>query len=108
MIKVGVIGAGHLGKFHLNNWAVIEGIELVGFCDTDDENAKIVSEKYGLTRYTDHAELMDACDAVDIVAPTTSHFELCLQINYSASASRPWAFRWCHRCIAAARHLQLH
>ena len=77
MIKVGVIGAGHLGKFHLNNWAVIEGIELVGFCDTDDENAKIVSEKYGLTRYTDHAELMDACDAVDIVAPTTSHFELC-------------------------------
>ena len=77
MIKVGVIGAGHLGKFHLNNWAVIEGIELVGFCDTDDENAKIVSEKYGLKRYTDSAELMDACDALDIVAPTTSHFELC-------------------------------
>ena len=77
MIKVGVIGAGHLGKFHLNNWAVIEGIELVGFCDTDEENAKIVSEKYGLKRYTDSAELMDACDALDIVAPTTSHFELC-------------------------------
>ena len=31
MLKVGVIGAGHLGKFHLNNWKEIEGIQLVGF-----------------------------------------------------------------------------
>lgn len=77
MLKIGVIGAGHLGKFHLNNWAVIEGVELVGFCDTDDENANIVGEKYKLKRYLDSGELMDACDAVDIVAPTTVHFELC-------------------------------
>jgi predicted dehydrogenase len=77
MLKIGVIGAGHLGKFHLNNWAVIEGIELVGFCDKDDANAKQVSEKYGLRRFEDIEELIDACDAVDIVAPTTSHFELC-------------------------------
>jgi len=77
MLKIGVIGAGHLGKFHLNNWAVIEGVELVGFCDTDDENALAVSDHYKLKRYLDPGELMDACDAVDIVAPTTSHFELC-------------------------------
>lgn len=77
MLKIGVIGAGHLGKFHLNNWAVIDGVELVGFCDTDDENAQIVSENYKLKRYLDPGELMDACDAVDIVAPTTVHFELC-------------------------------
>ena len=77
MIKVGVIGAGHLGKFHLNNWAVIEGVTLTGFCDTDDDNAKLVSEKYNIPRFEDAEVLIDACDAVDIVAPTTSHFELC-------------------------------
>ena len=77
MLKIGVIGAGHLGKFHLNNWAAIEGIQLIGFCDTDDANAKQVEEKYQLTRFTDAEKLMDACDAVDIVAPTTFHFELC-------------------------------
>jgi predicted dehydrogenase len=77
MLKVGVIGAGHLGKFHLNNWAVIEGIQLVGFCDTDDNNAQQVSEKYNLPRFADAEALMDACDAVDIVAPTTFHFQLC-------------------------------
>jgi predicted dehydrogenase len=77
MLKVGVIGAGHLGKFHLNNWAEIEGVQLVGFCDPDDANAKLVSEKYNLPRYTDSEKLIDDCDIIDIVAPTVFHFELC-------------------------------
>jgi predicted dehydrogenase len=77
MLKVGVIGAGHLGKFHLNNWAVIEGVQLMGFCDTDDKNAAQVSEKYNLPRFDNPESLIDVCDAIDIVAPTTFHFELC-------------------------------
>jgi predicted dehydrogenase len=77
MLKIGVIGAGHLGKFHLNNWAEIEGVQLIGFCDTDDANAKLVSEKYNIPRYTEIEKLIDACDALDIVAPTSFHFELC-------------------------------
>ena len=77
MLKVGVIGAGHLGKFHLNNWAAIEGVQLIGFCDTDDNNAKLVSEKYGLPRYKDSNTLIDNCDIIDIVAPTIFHFQLC-------------------------------
>lgn len=77
MLKVGVLGIGHLGKFHLNNWMVIEGVEVVGFFDPNDENALAVIEKYNIKRFDDPEQLMDACDAVDIVAPTTAHFELC-------------------------------
>jgi predicted dehydrogenase len=77
MLKVGVFGAGHLGKFHLNNWKEIEGVELVGFYDPDDANAANVSQKYSLQRFTDAAALMEQCDAVDIVAPTTHHYSLC-------------------------------
>jgi predicted dehydrogenase len=77
MLKIGVIGAGHLGKFHLNNWASIEGIQLIGFCDTDDANANAVAQKYAIPRFASTNDLLDACDAVDIVAPTTFHFELC-------------------------------
>jgi predicted dehydrogenase len=77
MLKIGVIGVGHLGKFHLNNWAAIEGVELVGFCDTDDANALAVSTKYNIPRFATMDELIDACDAVDIVAPTTFHYEIC-------------------------------
>jgi predicted dehydrogenase len=77
MLKVGVLGVGHLGKFHLNNWSIIEGVELAGFFDPNDDNALAVIEKYKLTRFDDAEKLMEACDAVDIVAPTTAHFELC-------------------------------
>ncbi len=77
MLKIGIIGAGHLGKFHINNWIEIADIELVGFYDTDDANAKNVAEKYQIKRFSSPDELLDNCDAVDIVAPTTFHFELC-------------------------------
>jgi predicted dehydrogenase len=77
MLKVGVLGVGHLGKFHLNNWLEIEGAVLVGFFDPSDEIANAVIEKYKLTRFDTAEELMDACDAIDIVAPTITHFNLC-------------------------------
>jgi len=77
MLKIGVIGAGHLGKFHLNNWIEIEGVIVVGFCDTDDKNAHAVEEKYKIKRFDTAEELLDNCDAVDIVAPTTFHYEFC-------------------------------
>ncbi len=77
MLKIAVFGTGHLGKYHLNNWLEIEGTELVGFFDPDDHNARSVEEKYRIKRYTDAEKLMDDCDAVDIVAPTIHHFELC-------------------------------
>jgi predicted dehydrogenase len=77
MIKIGVFGVGHLGKFHLNNWKEIAGVELVGFYDPSDETAKEVSEKYQLPRFLDADILIDSCDAIDIVAPTNHHFELC-------------------------------
>ncbi len=77
MIKVGILGVGHLGKFHLNNWLLMEGVEIVGFFDPNDEIANTVIEKYGLQRFNDADLLIAACDAVDVVAPTTAHFNLC-------------------------------
>src|SRR5689334_11420060 len=79
MLKIGVFGVGHLGKFHLNNWKEIAGVELVGFYDPSDDAAQEVSDKYQLPRFLDPGMLMDVCDAIDIVAPTNHHFELCKQ-----------------------------
>jgi predicted dehydrogenase len=77
MLKVGVFGVGHLGKFHLNNWKEIADVELIGFYDPNDDTAREVAEKYQLTRFSDPDALIDACDAIDIVAPTNHHFEWC-------------------------------
>ncbi len=77
MLKIGVFGTGHLGKFHLNNWKQIAGTEITGFYDPDDQTAAAVADQYGLQRFPSIESLMDAVDAVDIIAPTTFHFELC-------------------------------
>lgn len=77
MLKVGVFGVGHLGKFHINNWREIQDVELVGFYDPSDSMAQQVTEKYQLARFLNAETLMDAVDIVDIVAPTNFHFELC-------------------------------
>jgi predicted dehydrogenase len=77
MLKIGVFGVGHLGKFHLNNWKNIEDVEIVGFYDPNDQAAAEVSEKYGLKRFQDPEDLVVQIDAADIVAPTTFHFDLC-------------------------------
>lgn len=77
MLKIGVFGTGHLGKFHLNNWREIDDVELVGFYDPDDHTAAQVAEAYGLKRFESEDELLAACDAVDIITPTQYHFALC-------------------------------
>jgi predicted dehydrogenase len=77
MLKVGVFGVGHLGKFHLNNWLEIPQVNLVGFFDPDDDTAVDVAAKYQLKRFDDEDSLVAASDAIDIIAPTQFHFELC-------------------------------
>lgn len=77
MLKIGVFGTGHLGKFHLNNWKEITGVELVGFYDPNNQIAAEVTSQYGIPRFEDPVALLQAIDAADIVAPTNFHFELC-------------------------------
>lgn len=77
MLRIGIFGVGHLGKFHLNNWKEIADTEIVGFYDPSDEVSGPVAERYGIRRFNDPEALMDACDAADIVAPTTAHYSLC-------------------------------
>ena len=77
MLKIALFGVGHLGKFHLNNWKTIDGVEIVGFFDSDTDRATAISNEYGIPAFSDANALIDVCDAVDIVTPTPHHFQLC-------------------------------
>jgi predicted dehydrogenase len=77
MLKVGIFGVGHLGKFHVNNWQGIEGVDIIGFYDPNDENAQEAVEKFGLKRYADMHTLIDDVDAIDVITPTQFHFPVC-------------------------------
>ena len=75
MLKVGVLGAGHLGKIHLKLLQQSAKYKLVGFYDPDQENAKKVAAEFGYTPFASISELIDAVEVVDIVTPTLSHFD---------------------------------
>ena len=77
MLKIGIFGVGHLGKFHLQNWLKIEGIEVSGFYDPSDATAREVADSYDIQRFEKVEDLLDIVDAVDIVVPTDQHFPLC-------------------------------
>lgn len=77
MLKVGIVGVGHLGKFHLNNWLEIEGVEVIGFVDPNDATAQEVIEKYNIRRFIDTDDFLSRCDAIDVVTPTNFHYEWC-------------------------------
>jgi len=76
MLKIGIFGAGHLGKIHMQQWQEIAGIQLVGFFDPDDAQAATAIAQYQIPRYTDIDELIQAVDAVDIISTTTTHYEI--------------------------------
>ena len=75
MIKVGVIGAGHLGKIHLNILNNSD-FELVGFHDTDVFNSEKLSQEKGYSFFKELDLLIEKIDAAVIVSPTTTHFEI--------------------------------
>jgi len=75
MLKIGVLGAGHLGNIHLKCIKQIADYELVGFYDPDDSKATKVAMEQGLKRFASASELIDSCDVVDIVTPTISHYD---------------------------------
>lgn len=75
MLKVGVLGAGHLGKIHLRLLKESEKYELIGFHDADHSNGAKVSTELGYTFFEDLDDLINAVDVVDIVTPTLSHYE---------------------------------
>ena len=76
MLKVGVLGAGHLGKIHIRLLLELnDKFEFVGFYDPSDNNAAAAIESYNIKRFETIDELLVAVDAVDIVTPTISHYD---------------------------------
>lgn len=75
MLKVGVLGAGHLGKIHLRLLKQSEKYELVGFYDPSAEMAEKVAQEFGYRSFPSVETLIEAVDVVDIVTPTLSHYD---------------------------------
>ena len=80
MLKIGVFGAGHLGKIHLRLLKELKHeFELVGFFDPNDAAAEQIVNEFEIKRYTQASDLIELVDCVDVVTPTIAHFDIASQ-----------------------------
>jgi predicted dehydrogenase len=80
MLKIGVLGAGHLGKIHLRLLNQSSQYELVGFYDENVEYAEKIANEFGYKRFETISKLIHAVDVIDIVTPTLSHYK-CAKVS---------------------------
>lgn len=76
MLKVGVFGAGHLGRIHIQQWQEVADIDFIGFYEPDDAKAKAVAEEFGVNRFSDIDDLIEKTEALDIVSTTITHYDI--------------------------------
>ena len=75
-VSVGIVGVGHLGKHHVKHLTAMDDVECVGFYDIDELRATVISDKYNVKTYDSLEALLIDSDAVTIVTPTDTHFNV--------------------------------
>ena len=75
-IRAAVVGAGHMGQYHVLALAELWGVELVGVVDIDRAKAETVATRYGVRAFSSHHELAGRVDFATVAVPTDRHFEV--------------------------------
>ena len=76
LLKVAVVGVGHLGKWHADKYAACADCELVAVVDTNAENARAIADKHGAEPFTDYRDIIPLVDAISLVVPTSLHYKI--------------------------------
>ena len=79
LIKIGVFGAGHLGKIHLKLLNESKMFNLIGFYDVNPEHSKKIEKEFGYKYFNNSNLLIDSSDAIAIITPTKFHYEIAMR-----------------------------
>lgn len=91
-IKTAVIGVGYLGQFHAEKYAQLSQCELLAVVDSAADNAQTLADKLGVNAYSNYTDILDDVDAVSIVTPTSSHYDIakvCLERGVHVLLEKP-------------------
>lgn len=94
MLRVGVVGVGHLGRLHARVYSEMDSCELIGVFDIDGARAEEVASEFGTSAVDGLGALLDGVDAVSIATPTVSHHEValaCLDRGINVLVEKPIA-----------------
>ena len=91
-IDIGIVGAGHLGSFHIEQYKELSNVNIVGFTDINKAQINQVKNKYNINAFDSLDELLTNCDAISIATPTTTHFKVAkkaLEMNCHVLIEKP-------------------
>jgi predicted dehydrogenase len=74
--RVGVIGVGRMGQFHVNVYSEMPEVELVGVSDVNPVAGRAVAEKYKVEFFPDFRQMLDKVDVASVAVPTKLHYEV--------------------------------
>ena len=92
LIKIGVFGAGHLGKIHLKLLNESKIFNLIGFFDVNIEHSVKIEKEFGYKYFNDSNLLLESVDAIAIITPTKFHYEIaikCIEKNKHIFIEKP-------------------
>ena len=89
VIRIAVVGVGHLGRHHARILGAMPGVQVVGILDLNGERAREVASASGTAVLTDLAQLPGTVDAVTIAVPTESHLAVALPLIESNGTTWP-------------------
>lgn len=75
-LRTGVIGVGNFGARHAEKYANLPAADFIAVADKNDIRAREIAERFGVKWVTDYRELIGLVDAVSVVVPTASHYEV--------------------------------
>ncbi|MFM8551923.1 MAG: Gfo/Idh/MocA family protein [Nitrospiraceae bacterium] len=94
VLRVGVIGVGHLGQHHARLYAALPGARLIGLVDADAARAQLIAERHGTSVMADLPSLLKQVEAVSVAATTSSHYgvvKACLEAGVHVLVEKPIA-----------------
>lgn len=110
-VKLGIIGVGSMGRFHIDKLASVKPVSIAAICDIKKDRADEVAAKCGCPAFTDHTALLKSklCDAVLIATPHYDHTTIgiaALKAGLHVLVEKPISVHKadCERLIAAHRN----
>jgi len=79
MQKIGIVGVGNFGKFHVEELLKIPEFELVGFYDINPHSSELVSKKFNIKAFNSFAELLNEVEVIDVAVPTSLHYVIAVE-----------------------------
>ena len=81
-LRVGVIGVGHLGEYHVQKYRALTKTDLIGVVDINQDRGREIARRYDTRHFEKHSDLLSEVDAVSLVVPTELHFDEAKEVLY--------------------------